>query len=173
MDERQETLGKEIVYQLARQAKASEDMEFEIANAISILDSFVENNAESKKQVIDYLLCKLTGGKNPDEEVYCGDIVSLTIDGETYQYFISSNLNSNFGIYNEILWCSDLAIHLIGSYVGDTINYQDKYGNIHIVKIIKTTRTYRSEKIDIPFELGLLDSDRYVRERKFAKEIVR
>ena len=138
-----------------------EKMKVELAEKVlpSILSSKLDEDA--MKRVIDYFFEKIDGViKNPEEQVWFGDLVTLSIDGGCYEeYFISgsrwapklsfgSEYNGELQYYHdEIYWDSALGHAIINSYIGDTVQYYDGDGD-HIVQIIDTIRTEHSEKIN-------------------------
>ncbi len=135
--------------------------------------SSIEEREAAAKRVVDHLLVSLGLIRNPNDEVYCGDLVLVSIDGKTAKkYLIASNRSERLSsgrtyddnldlVYDSIPWYGNLAAALIGSYVGDIVEYTDENDHeLHSVRVIATSRTKYSEKINVEAEMDNVTAEK-------------
>ena len=105
--------------------------------------------------------------KTPDKQIYCGDIVTLSIDGDfDHEYFIANRSSQKmeafipaFGHawYDNITWDSPLGEAIIGKYVGQMVTFYEN-GEKHTAEIVYNYRTEYSELINVRAERARNDT---------------
>ena len=119
--------------------------------------------------LVDYIDDKFEKiDKTPDKQVYCGDIVVLSIDGDfDHEYFIANSSHhkmdvfiSEFGHtwYDNITWDSSLGEAIIGRYVGEVVKFYENDA-IHTAEIVYNYRTEYSKLINVRAERARSDND--------------
>jgi len=113
--------------------------------------------------ISDAIVIELRAKNIFDNEVYCEDVVTLSVDGKKERYLLSSidageygiraeipntNLGSTFHKDKIISVYGEIGLQLLGKHVGNIITYNiENEKNQHKIEILATRKTKNSYKL--------------------------